>query len=78
MKNYIENVNIRKLQRGNENTLERHDGIARRARTIIDHATFNLFLAERCAVSLLISVPHEDVLEGILVGARAAHHRGDV
>ena len=56
-------------------TFEGHDGELGRAGLLVDHAAGVLFFGDGAAAALLVAVPHEHGLVGVLVGARAARHR---
>ena len=59
--------------------LEGEDGEGRGAGRLIDHARLHLLLAEGHVLSaLLLPVAYEHVLVGVLVGARSAHHGGEL
>lgn len=62
-----------------EGTLEGQDGQIGRARRLVDHARLHLLFGEAdILAALLPPVPHKHVLVSVLVGARAAHHGGQL
>jgi len=60
-----------------EGAVEREDAEVRAAGGLVDHARRHLLRTE-VTLSLLLSVPHEDGLVRIFVGARSTGHRCDL
>jgi muconolactone delta-isomerase len=60
-----------------EGAVEREDAEVGAAGRLVHHARAHI-LGGEVALALLLPVPHEDGLVGVLVGARAARHRRDL